>query len=272
MGFRLRLGSFHVYEIPHKGRNINMRAHIPVLPAAPQSVTSSHHRSLWRKEKRTYGVGDFSAKWEHLQKKYECLQYRNLMDLFLNDGLCVETGGETSSGPQLATLSRKLTQTEATPPGRQWRWKTRSSCTVSLVARAQNGSAEIVHQRQVDSVATGKGKTGNRTLPTSTFKASTTTMKWRPRLSIGKALRWISISEEVGPGLLKSTGRALWWMSGGQCGHNEVALALLKTSHRLWYSMWGLHLHWLDHTRVERLAGRDVGVAALAQSTCGLWR
>lgn len=69
MGFRLRLGSFHVYEIPHKGRNINTRAHIPALPAAPQSVTSSHHRSLWRKEKRTYGVGDFSAKWEHLQKK-----------------------------------------------------------------------------------------------------------------------------------------------------------------------------------------------------------
>lgn len=69
MGFRLRLGSFHVYEIPHRGRNINMRAHIPVLPAAPQSVTSSHRRSLWRKEKRTYGVGDFSAKLEHLQKK-----------------------------------------------------------------------------------------------------------------------------------------------------------------------------------------------------------
>lgn len=69
MGFRLREGSFHVYEIPHKGRIINMRVHIPVLPAAPQSVTSSHHRSLWRKEKRTYGVGDFSAKWEHLQKK-----------------------------------------------------------------------------------------------------------------------------------------------------------------------------------------------------------
>lgn len=34
------------------------------------------------------------------------------MDLFLNDGLCVGTGGETSSGHKLATLSRKLTQTE----------------------------------------------------------------------------------------------------------------------------------------------------------------
>lgn len=88
MCFRVRLVSFRIYEIPHKGRNINMSAHIPVLPAAPQSVTSSHHSSLWRKEKRTYGVGDFSAKWEHLQKKFsECLQYRNLMDLFLNDGL-----------------------------------------------------------------------------------------------------------------------------------------------------------------------------------------
>lgn len=56
----------------------------------------------------------------------------------------METGGETSSGPKLATLSRKLTQSEN--PGH--------------LEGHGGGKNEA-------GVATGKGKT----LPTSTFKA-----------------------------------------------------------------------------------------------------
>lgn len=42
---------------------------LPVLLVALQSVPSSHRRSLWRRERRTYGDGDSSAKQEHLRDK-----------------------------------------------------------------------------------------------------------------------------------------------------------------------------------------------------------
>lgn len=42
---------------------------LPVLLVALQSVPSSHHRSLWRRERRTYGDGDSLAKQEHLRDK-----------------------------------------------------------------------------------------------------------------------------------------------------------------------------------------------------------
>lgn len=116
-------------------------------------------------------------------------------------------------------------------------WKARevgtwssTSCTVSFgQGHKMDHLAETVHQRQEDGVATGKGKTGNkgRCAP---LHSKHPLLPWKDtsdQVSGRRVLRGISIWEDVGPGLLqKSTGRALWWMSGGRCGHNEVQVVI----------------------------------------------
>lgn len=91
-----------------------------MLPAAPQSATSSHHRSLWRKEKHTYGGGDFSAKWEHLQKKSLASVYNTrtlwtlkIFSLFPRSSFVISENGDIISCPAFQRF--KFCQTVGLP-------------------------------------------------------------------------------------------------------------------------------------------------------------